>query len=300
MHRYSEQLGNIAGRQRAERALEAARVSAEQAAASATEAMKAARASDQAKSAFLANMSHELRTPLNAIIGFSQVLAAQSLGPIGVSQYVEYTHDILASAQHLLAIINDILDLARIEAGKGELREELVDAMEMTAACVRIVRQRAEVAGLKIETKAPDAQILLWADERKLRQILINLLSNAIKFSSSGGAITIAWRLRVEGGCQFIVSDTGIGIAEADLGRVLEPFAQADGAFNRRYEGTGLGLPLTRRMTEMHGGSLTLESELGRGTTVTVTLPRERVQCNRTGPSKMAFVESLMAENDND
>jgi len=299
MHRYGEQLGNIAGRQRAERALEAAKVTAEQAAMAATQAMNAARASDQAKSAFLANMSHELRTPLNAIIGFAQVLSAQSPGPIGTSQYVEYTQDILTSAQHLLGIINDILDLARIEAGKGELREELVDAMEVTSACVRIVWQRAEVSGLKIEIEPFEAPILLWADERKLRQILINLLSNAIKFSPSGGTIAVAWGRSTGGGCKVTVSDTGIGIAQADLARVLEPFAQADGAFNRQYEGTGLGLPLTRRMTEMHGGSLILESEIGRGTCVTILLPRERVHWDRNVPSNMVHLDALVVEKEN-
>ena len=278
MQRYCDQLGSIAGRKRVETALKAARVSAELSANSATEAMLVAQAANRAKSEFLANMSHELRTPLNAIMGFSQIIAEQTLGPIGTGKYIEYSRDITGSAQHLLDIINDILDLARIEAGKTELIEEPLDPQMLIPACARVVSERAKLAGVTVEFDAENAQFLFLGDERKLKQIVINLLSNAVKFTPAGGRIDVRWQVEAERCCELTIADTGIGIAPADLTRVLQPFAQAESGLNRRYEGTGLGLPLTRGLVELHGGSFRLESELGRGTRAIIEFPLSRVR----------------------
>jgi signal transduction histidine kinase len=288
MQRYCDQLGSIAGRKRVETALKAARVSAELAATSATDAMLAAQAANRAKSEFLANMSHELRTPLNAIMGFSQVIAEETLGPVGTGKYIEYSRDINGSAQHLLAIINDILDLARIEAGKSELNEEPLDPQMLINSCIRVVAERAKIAGVSVNFNPALANFLFLGDERKLKQVVINLLSNAVKFTLSGGTIDIRWHI-VAGRCaELTVTDTGIGIAPADLTRVLQPFAQAESGLNRRYEGTGLGLPLTRGLVELHGGTFRLESELGRGTRAVVELPLTRVHATGAQASDAA------------
>ena len=277
MQRYCDQLGSIASHKRVETALKAARVSAELAATSATDGMLAAQAANRAKSEFLANMSHELRTPLNAIMGFSQIIAEETLGPVGTGKYIEYSRDINGSAQHLLAIINDILDLARIEAGKSELNEEPLDPQMLIDSCIRVVSERAKIAGVAVTFDPTLSNFLLLGDERKLKQVVINLLSNAVKFTLSGGSIDVQWNIIPERCAQLTVTDTGIGIAPADLTRVLQPFAQAESGLNRRYEGTGLGLPLTRGLVELHGGSFRLESELGRGTRAIVELPLTRI-----------------------
>ena len=277
MQRYCDQLGSIASRKRVETALKAARVSAELAANSATDAMQAAQAANRAKSEFLANMSHELRTPLNAIMGFSQIIAEETLGPVGTGKYVEYSRDINGSAQHLLAIINDILDLARIEAGKSELNEEPLDPQMLITACIRVVSERAKIAGVILGFNGEGANFLFLGDERKMKQIIINLLSNAVKFTLSGGRIDVRWQIVEDRCCQLTVCDTGIGIGPEDLMRVLQPFAQAESGLNRRYEGTGLGLPLTRGLVELHGGSFRLESELGQGTKAIIEFPLSRV-----------------------
>jgi signal transduction histidine kinase len=277
MQRYCDQLGSIAGRKRVETALKAARVSAELAATSATDAMLAAQASNRAKSEFLANMSHELRTPLNAIMGFSQVIAEETLGPVGTDKYIEYSRDINGSAEHLLAIINDILDLARIEAGKSELNEESLDPQMLINSCIRVVSERAKIAGVTVNFDPARTNFLFRGDERKMKQIIINLLSNAVKFTLSGGMVDVQWQIIEDRCCTLTVGDTGIGIAPADLTRVLLPFAQAESGLNRRYEGTGLGLPLTRGLVELHGGVFRLESALGRGTKAIIELPLTRV-----------------------
>jgi signal transduction histidine kinase len=277
MQRYCDQLGGIASHKRVETALKAARVSAELAATSATDAMLAAQAANRAKSEFLANMSHELRTPLNAIMGFSEIIAEQALGPIGTEKYLEYLRDINGSAQHLLAIINDILDLARIEAGKTEVAEEPLDPQMLVTACMRVVADRANTARVAIRFDAASANFVFLGDERKMKQIVINLLTNAVKFTLAGGTIDVSWKIIADRCCELIVADTGIGIAPADLTRVLQPFAQAESGLNRRYDGTGLGLPLTRGLVELHGGTFRLESELGRGTQAVVELPLSRV-----------------------
>jgi len=277
MQRYCDQLGSIASRKRVETALKASRVSAELAANSATDAMLAAQAANRAKSEFLANMSHELRTPLNAIMGFSQIIAEETLGPVGTDKYVEYSRDINGSAQHLLAIINDILDLARIEAGKGELNEEPLDPQMLITACIRVVSERAKLADVVLNFDAEGANFLFLGDERKMKQIIINLLSNAVKFTLAGGTIDVRWRIVENRCCELTVCDTGIGIGSDDLMRVLQPFAQAESGLNRRYEGTGLGLPLTRGLVELHGGTFRLESELGQGTRAVVEFPLSRL-----------------------
>ena len=240
-------------------------------------AKEQAELANRAKSEFLANMSHELRTPLNAIIGFSDMIRGQLLGPIGSPKYLEYGKDIYQSGQHLLAIINDILDLSRIEAGKVELYEEAIDVCKAVGSCLHLVTERAETAGVNLKSEIADGHPPLYADERNLKQILINLLSNAVKFTPAGGKVTIKTWSRPDDGYVFQVSDTGIGIAREDIPKALAPFQQIDSDLNRKYEGAGLGLPLTKSLVELHGGSLDLQNEVGVGTTVTVRFPAERI-----------------------
>jgi signal transduction histidine kinase len=227
---------------------------------------------NHAKSEFLANMSHELRTPLNAIIGFSDVMSRQLLGPLGSDKYRIYADDIGNSGKHLLQIINDVLDMAKIEAGRGELTLATCDIGEIVAACLRMVSERAEAGQIMLATESAGDLPPLIADERALRQVLLNLLSNAVKFTRPGGCVTVA-TAAAESGLVITVADTGIGIAEQDLAHVLEPFAQADGGLARNFEGTGLGLPIARALMALHGGSLELASAAGVGTTVTLRLP---------------------------
>ena len=235
-----------------------------------------AEAANRAKTEFLANMSHELRTPLNAIMGFSEVMSLEVLGPIGQPRYREYAEDILTSSRHLLRLINDILDIAKIEAGKLDVDESAIDVGELLADAHRFVEKTGERAGLTVTVATPHVPKVL-ADERRLKQILLNLLSNAIKFTPSGGTVSLAATDTDDGGLAFVVSDTGIGIAADEIERAMAPFSQVETGLARRYDGTGLGLPLSKALAELHGGSLTLESEPGIGTTVTVRLPRDRV-----------------------
>ncbi len=230
----------------------------------------------RAKSDFLANMSHELRTPLNAVIGFSELMYNQLFGPIGSARYVEYAGDIHASGRHLLELINDILDLSKAEAGRIELRDDEVDFADLVERCLRMVRGRATKAGVALEARLPEIPVTLKADALRLKQVLLNLLTNAIKFTPEGGRVVLAAE-QTPGGFAISVADSGIGIADSDLERVMEPFGQAQDERVRDKEGTGLGLPLAKHLVELHKGTLTLASELGRGTTVTATLP-----CSRT------------------
>ena len=241
------------------------------------DAKEQAELTNRSKSEFLANMSHELRTPLNAIIGFSDMIRGEMFGPIGSPKYVEYIKDINESGEHLLALINDILDLSKIEAGKLELYEKDIDVARAIRSCLTLVKERAEAGGLILESQIPPELPALRADERKLKQVLINLLSNAVKFTPAGGKVTIKSWLRPDDGFVFQVADTGIGIALEDIPKALAPFKQIEGQLNRKYEGTGLGLPLTKSLVELHGGSLDLQSEVGVGTTVTVRFPAERI-----------------------
>ncbi|MEN8196941.1 MAG: ATP-binding protein, partial [Pseudomonadota bacterium] len=239
-------------------------------------AKEEAELANRAKSEFLANMSHELRTPLNAVIGFSSAMLEGIHGTLRTPQYRDYAQDINSSGTHLLKLINDILDLSKIEAGKFELAEEALDLRALAAEAVATVKERAKSAELELVNELPPDFPAVFADPRSLMQILLNLLSNAIKFTPKGGQVTVGAALDDNGAVHFRVSDTGKGIAKEDLAAVMEPFGQAGNAISGKPEGTGLGLPLSKKIVEMHGGSLTLKSWPGEGTTVEVTLPPER------------------------
>ncbi len=225
------------------------------------------------KSEFLANMSHELRTPLNAIIGFSDILRNEIFGPAHPS-YRGYAKDIHDSGAHLLQIINDILDMSKIEAGKLDLHESLIDLDDIADACQRLMRDRAQEAGVALVCERA-AEMLpgVLGDSTKLKQILLNLLSNGVKFTPRGGSVTIATARTGGDRVTLQVRDTGIGMNAGDMALALEPFRQIDNSHTRKYQGTGLGLPLAKALTELHGGELKIASALGRGTTVTILLP---------------------------
>jgi signal transduction histidine kinase len=240
-------------------------------------AKEEAEAANRAKSEFLAAMSHELRTPLNAIIGFSEIIKSETFGPVGSAKYRDYSNDIHSSGQHLLDLINDILDLSKVESGVDELYEEDVEISEAVRSAVGLVQQRAENKGIKLASDTPSALPKLRADERKLKQILVNLLTNAIKFTEAGGEVKVRIRCDPKRGCEFQIIDTGIGIAPEDISKALSQFGQVDSDVRRANEGTGLGLPLTKALIELHGGTLDLHSEVGKGTTVTLWFPAERI-----------------------
>jgi signal transduction histidine kinase len=221
-------------------------------------------------------MSHELRTPLNAVIGFSQMIGEEILGPIGRAEYKEYARDIHASSLHLLQIINDILDVSKIEAGMVTLHDTEIDFAAVAGACCRLVRTKAEAGEITLALEIPRDLPAIRADERMLKQVMLNLLSNALKFTPKGGSILLQARAHEAGGLSFVVRDTGIGIAREDFDKIFRPFGQVDSSLTRKFEGTGLGLPLTKGLVELHGGTIELDSEVGRGTCVTVTLPRRR------------------------
>jgi signal transduction histidine kinase len=283
MQRYAVQYGRIAERHAAEAALKLGKEQAEQGATAAREALERAQAANRSKSEFLANMSHELRTPLNAIIGFSEMIEGEIFGPLENEKYRTYVHDIHGSASHLLEVINDILDLSRIEFGKVTLDETEVDLDAVIRACIVIIEGRAGEGQLNLEYRRPPAPLKLYGDERRIKQIFINLLSNAVKFTLPGGRVSVTTALDSDGCLVASVADTGIGIRREDLDRIMAPFGQADSGLNRKYEGTGLGLPLTRAFMDLHGGTLALDSEYGTGTTVHVTFPASRV---RSGAAK--------------
>ena len=241
------------------------------------EAKEAAEIANRTKSEFLANMSHELRTPLNAIIGFSEIIQKEMFGPIGSGRYKEYAVDIYESGTHLLNLINDILDVSKAEAGKIELQESQVLVKDLIDASLRLIMPRAREAGVSLIEPETDRLPPLRADERRLKQVLINLLSNAVKFTPSGGRVTLEAAVNADRGLTIRVIDTGIGMEAADIPKALEPFGQVDSRLSRKYEGTGLGLPLSKALVELHGGKLDIQSEPGVGTTVSVVLPAARV-----------------------
>jgi signal transduction histidine kinase len=239
-------------------------------------AKQEAELASRSKSEFLANMSHELRTPLNAIIGFAEILAGEIFGPLGHERYKGYIADIRDSSQWLLRLVNDILDVAKVESGKAELFEEPVAIATVVESCIRLMRERMQARGLHLTRSIPAKLPLVRCDERRLKQIVLNLLSNAVKFTPAGGHITVRAAVEDDG---FIIAikDTGIGIAAEDIDRALNRFGQIDSHLQRKQEGTGLGLPLTKAMTELHGGRLEIASMPGAGTRVTVRLPPERI-----------------------
>ena len=249
----------------------------EEASAISDEARRRAEAANKAKSRFLATMSHELRTPLNAIMGFSEVMEKELLGPIGSETYREYSRNIYTSGNHLLGIINEILDLSRIEAGRYDLHEESCRISDIAEDCERLVKIRADAKSLQIINNFEPNLSQVWADPRAMRQICLNLLSNALKFTPKGGQIRISIGSTLDGGQFMSIADTGPGIPKEEIPRVLQAFGQGSLAHETAEGGTGLGLPIVQNLISLHGGTFDLKSELRKGTEVTVTLPRQRV-----------------------
>jgi signal transduction histidine kinase len=234
-----------------------------------------AETANRAKGDFLANMSHELRTPLNAIIGFSEVISNELFGPIVNQKYLEYIRDIHTSSLHLLSIINDVLDMSKIEAGKVELAKEVVQIQNVIGEVMRMVHERARSRDIELTAELPDEDVEIWADERSMKQIFLNLLSNAIKFSNEGGRIYVRIVADRPDVAVLEIEDHGIGMSAEEQERALQPFGQAKPATTRNYGGTGLGLPITKGLVEAHGGTLTIDSRAGCGTLVRIVLPRE-------------------------
>jgi signal transduction histidine kinase len=239
---------------------------------------------NKSKSEFLANMSHELRTPLNAIIGFSDILKRQLFGPLGNRKYREYVKDINDSGAHLLEIINDILDLAKAEAGKLELQIGECDLAECLGDCIRMCRARAESCGVGLTLGEVSSPVYALVDRRLIFQAILNLTSNAIKFTPFGGTVVLSLASSEQDGMTIQVRDTGIGIAAKDLDRVLIPFEQVESSLARKSGGTGLGLPYAKRLVDLHDGTLRVSSVLGKGTTVTISLPRSRLVTRANPP----------------
>ena len=221
-------------------------------------------------------MSHELRTPLNAIIGFSEMIREEMFGPVGAPEYADYIGDIHSSGRHLLELINDILDISKIEAGQFELDEVWSDLKVLAKWSAELVRPRTQENGVTLAVEIADNIPQAYVDERAVKQIMLNLLSNATKFTPDGGEVTLSARLADNGDLLLCVCDTGIGIEPHLIDKVMEPFGQAEGPMARSHGGTGLGLPITKSLAELHGGELKLESRPGVGTTVTVRMPAWR------------------------
>ncbi len=249
----------------------------EQANLNSDEARRRAESANLAKSRFLATMSHELRTPLNAILGFSEVMKAELFGAHAVSVYKDYSNDIHSSGQHLLMLINEILDLSRVEAGRYELKEESVSLPGIVEECRHLLSMRAKSRNISIQESLDTDLPRIWADERAVRQVTLNLLSNAIKFTPQGGSIAIKVGWTTSGGQYLSIRDTGPGIAEEEIPIVLASFGRGSLAQKNADEGTGLGLPIVKGLVELHGGEFRLQSKLREGTEVTVIFPPERV-----------------------
>lgn len=241
------------------------------------QATKEAEAANRAKSEFLSTMSHELRTPLNAVIGFSEVIAEQMFGSVGSPKYIEYANDIQASGRHLLDMINDILDISRIEAGQLDLADEPVVLTDVVAQAMNIMEERARRANVRITTILSPGLPCMHGDRRAMTQILLNLLSNAIKFTPDGGSVEIVAARNNQGGVNVSVTDTGVGIPAKDIQTLMQPFSQASNQTAARESGTGLGLYLVKRLMEEQDGAFTLESEEGSGSKATITVPAQRL-----------------------
>ncbi len=237
-----------------------------------------AESASQAKSAFLANISHELRTPLNAILGFSELIIHQSEAGGDLRPYVSYLQDIHDSGRHLLNIINDILDFSKIEAGKYALVEDEILVSDQVEFALRMLRSQATAKDLQLEARYEDDEMLIVADETAIRRVVLNLVSNAVKFTGAGGQVTVSCTRNAAGGLDLTVSDSGIGMREEDIQRAFEPFRQIRVHQKSATEGTGLGLAIVRALAELHQGGVAIDSAFGRGTTVTVSLPPERVR----------------------
>ena len=232
-----------------------------------------AEAANASKTAFLANISHELRTPLNAILGFSELIARECLGPVGSPRYKEYASDIHSSGTHLLSLINDLLDVAKIEAGRMEVEPQMVETERTLEGALKFVMSRARERGQSLTISVDQSAAVLYADERALKQIVINLVSNAVKFTQDGGKIQVSAKRNAQGDFELMVADNGPGISRDKIDRVFKPFAQVDNRYDRQSGGTGLGLALVRGLCELHGGRAWIESEPGKGTRAIVVLP---------------------------
>jgi PAS domain S-box-containing protein len=241
------------------------------------EALQQAEAASHAKSAFLAQMSHELRTPLNAIIGFAEMISIQAFGPAAGERYRGYAVDILASGRHLLSLVNDLLDIGRIEAGVRRIEAEETEVGPLVAESIGMVAGQAQAAGVSLTAALPSDLPMLFADPRALTQVVVNLLSNAIKFTPAGGRVTVTARIDEQDAMLIAVADTGIGIGPEDMARILRPFEQVEETFTRARGGAGLGLPISKGLMHLHGGTLTIDSAPERGTIVTCRFPPERV-----------------------
>jgi two-component system cell cycle sensor histidine kinase PleC len=275
---YCMQLGSLLDRRNTERALTGARQHAERAARLAEDALREAQAADRAKTNFLANVTHELRTPLNAIIGFSEIIEADA-ATADHAAYGKYIHD---AGTRLLGVVNDVLTLARIEAHKLELDEQVASLEEVVVAAIRTMTADADQKSISMK-HSPDIDHLVYFDAGKVKQVFVHLLSNAIKFSPENGSVRITAELAPEGDLVVSVRDTGCGIPAEYLERVLEPFGQVEDHLTRQNDGVGLGLPLARAMIGMHGGDLTLTSDVGIGTLVDVKIPAKRLRTTPAG-----------------
>ena len=275
---YCLQLGSLLDRRHTERALTGARQKAERAQRLAEEALEQAQAADRAKTNFLANVTHELRTPLNAIIGFSEIIESGAAAADHAA-YGKYIHD---AGSRLLGIVNDVLTLARIEAGKLELDEQVTSLDEVLDAAIKSLATEAVAKTVTIQRK-PGADCLILLDPGKMKQAFVHLLSNAVKFNNEGGSVAVSAAPRANGDIVVSVRDTGCGIPADYLDRVLEPFGQVEDHLTRQNDGVGLGLPLARGMTTLHGGELALTSEVGGGTVVDVRFPAARLRTSSAG-----------------
>lgn len=236
---------------------------------------------NQQKSMFLANVSHELRTPLNAIIGFSDIIKDEVMGPVGHPQYMEYINDINSSGIHLLSLINDILDYSKAEASKLEVEFIDIDVSKIGLSCLRLVEPRANAAKVSLVSHIPEKHITLAADPKRMKQVILNLLSNSVKFTPEGGQVSLSIEDNIlDNKVTITVSDTGIGIAAKDISKALAPFGQIDSSLSRKYEGTGLGLPLTKKLCEIMGGTFDIKSEVGLGTTVSLIFSASAAEKN--------------------